>query len=118
MFILFSSHFACMCHGAVLFLIHSSHLMVQNKVCTFASNCLSSTNNHVRFIAYNARTSVLSYFGRNIVSVGLMYSSNCISVASPLVPVICELVFCREGLFYNALSLDEINFLLRDICCV
>jgi hypothetical protein len=23
-----------------------------------------------------------------------MYSSNCISVASPLVPVICELVFC------------------------
>lgn len=46
-----------------------------------------------------------------------MYSLKYISYARPLVSVIYKLDFCRNGLFNNALSLEEINFLLRNVCC-
>jgi hypothetical protein len=46
-----------------------------------------------------------------------MYSLKYISYARPLVTVIYKRDFCRNGLFNNAMSLEEINFLLRNVCC-
>lgn len=51
------------------------------------------------------------------MTVGLTYSLKYISYARPLMSVIYKLNFCRNGLFNNAMSLKEINFLLRNVWC-
>ena len=38
-----------------------------------------------------------------------------VSIASPHVNLLCELVFCRSGYFHSVLSYAETEFMLRDV---
>ena len=81
----------------------------------FAINCLYSSNTRVLFMARNARCSSLSFFGKNLIC--LQMSESEVSIASPHVNLLYELVFCRNGYFHSVLSDAETEFKLRDVSC-
>ena len=81
----------------------------------FAINCLYSNNTHVLLMARNARSSSLSLFGKNLIR--LQMSESEVSIASPHVNLLSELVFCLSGNFHSVLSDAETEFMLRDVCC-
>ena len=85
---------------------------VVSRFYSFAVNCLYSSNAHVLFMARNARCSSLSFFGNNLIR--LQMSESEVSIASPHVYLLCELVFCRISYFYSVLS--DAEFMLQDMC--
>ena len=66
-------------------------------------------------MARNATCSSLSFFGKNLIR--LQMSESEVSIASPHVNLLCELVFCRSGYFHSVLSDTETELMLRDVCC-
>ena len=88
---------------------------VVSRFYKFAVNCLYSSNAQVLFMARNAGCSSSSFFRKNLIL--LQMSESEVSIASPHVYLLCELVFCRSGYFHSVLSDAETEFMLRDVCC-
>ena len=88
---------------------------VGSRFYNFAVNCLYSSNAHVLFMARNARCSSFSFFGKCLIR--LQMSESEVSIASPHVNLLCDLVFCRSTYFHSVLSDAETEFMLRDVCC-
>ena len=89
--------------------------VIMSRFYNFAVSSLYSNNMHVLCMARNAGCTALSFFGRNLMR--LQMSEAEVSVASPHVNLLCELVFCRNGYFHSDLSVIEIECMLRDVCC-
>ena len=97
------------------FIMHGKSFFdaVVSRFYNLTVNCLYSSNSHVLFMARNAGCFSLSFFGKNLIHQQMSESE--VSLASPYVNLLCELVFCRSGYFYSVLSDAETEFLLRDV---
>ena len=114
----YTSECACRTHPVFLpFIMYGKNFVdaVVSRFYNFAVNCLYCTNTHALLIACNARCSSLSSFGKNLMR--LQMSESEVSISSPDVNLMCELVFCRSGYFHSVLSDAETEFMLRDRCC-